>query len=41
MLTPLNLDNSSMFLPRFYSKEEIETLPVEILGVAKKLVKYL
>ena len=41
MLTPLNLDNSSRFLPKFYSKEEVETLPVEILGVAKKLVKYL
>lgn len=41
MLTPLNLDNSTGFLPRIYTKEEIATLPVEILGVAKKLVKYL
>ena len=41
VLTPLNLDNSSNFLPTFYSREEIEKLPVEILGVAKKLVKYL
>lgn len=41
MLTPLNLDNSTGFLPRIYTKEEIVNLPVEILGVAKKLVKYL
>ena len=41
MLTPLNLDNSSMFLPKFYSRKEIEELPVEVLGVAKKLIKYL
>lgn len=41
MLSPLNLDNSSGFLPRIYSREEIENLPVEIIGVAKKLIKYL
>ncbi len=41
MLSPLNLNNSTGFLPRIYSKEEIERLPVEILGVAKKIVKYL
>ena len=41
LLTPLNIDNSSKFLPRFFSKDEIENLPVEIIGVAKKLVKYL
>lgn len=41
MLSPLNINNSSGFLPKMYTKEEIETLPIEILGVAKKLVKYL
>ena len=41
VLSPLNMENSSNFLPKFYSRKEIETLPVEILGVAKKLVKYL
>ena len=41
VLSPLNLDNSSRFLPTFYSKEDVENLPIEILGVAKKLVKYL
>ena len=41
MLSPLNLDNSTGFLPKVYSKKEIEDLPVEIIGVAKKLIKYL
>lgn len=41
VLSPLNMDNSSGFLPRLYTKEEIETMPIEILGVAKKLIKYL
>ena len=41
MLTPLNLNNSTGFMPKIYSAEEVENLPVEILGVAKKLIKYL
>lgn len=41
LLTPLNIHNESGFLPRLFTWEEIETMPVEILGVAKKLVKYL
>ncbi len=41
LLSPLNLDNDTRFLPKFYTKEEVENLPVEIIGVAKKLVKYL
>ena len=41
MLSPLNIDNSSGFLPRIYTWEEIKDLPVEVLGIAKKLVKYL
>ena len=40
-LTPLNIHNNTGFLPKRYSKEEIANLPVEIIGVAKKLVKYL
>jgi repressor LexA len=41
LLTPLNMENSSGFLPVFYSKEQVENMPIEILGVAKKLIKYL
>ena len=41
MLTPLNLDNSTGFLPTFYTWEEIEKIPIEIIGVAKKVIKYL
>lgn len=41
ILSPLNLENSTGFLPKLYTKEEIESLPIEILGVAKKLIKYL
>ncbi len=41
LLTPLNIDNTSGFLPQLFTWEEIEKMPVEVLGVAKKLVKYL
>ena len=41
MLSPLNLNNSTGFLPRIFTKDEILNLPVEILGIAKKLIKYL
>ena len=41
LLSPLNMDNSTGFLPKLYTKEDVENLPVEILGVAKKLIKYL
>ena len=41
LLTPLNLDNSTGFLPTLYTKEQVEALPVEILGVAKKQIKFL
>ncbi len=41
MLSPLNIHNNSGFLPRLYSKEEVANLPIEIIGVAKKLTKYL
>lgn len=41
LLTPLNIENSTGFLPQLFTWEEIEKMPVEILGIAKKLVKYL
>lgn len=37
-LVPLNIDNSDNYTPKFYNKEQIESLPVRILGVAKKRV---
>ena len=33
-LVPLNLNNSNNYQPTFYSNEEIEKLPVKIIGVA-------
>ena len=33
-LVPLNLNNSDNYVPTFYSKEQIETLPVKIIGIA-------
>lgn len=37
-LVPLNISNSDNYTPKFYNKEQIETLPVRILGVARKRV---
>lgn len=34
LLSPLNSENSSGYSPQFYSREQIENLPVEIVGVA-------
>ena len=36
LLSPLNEHNSSGFKTTFYTKEEINDLPVEIIGVAKR-----
>lgn len=33
-LVPLNINNSDNYQPTFYSKEQIEQLPVKIIGVA-------
>ena len=33
-LVPLNINNSDNYQPTFYSKEQIEQLPVRIIGVA-------
>lgn len=35
-LTPLNLNNQDNYLPTFYSKEQIEQLPVKIIGIARE-----
>ncbi len=38
LLSPLNLHNSTNYSPTFYTKEEIENLPVEIIGVVKRRI---
>ena len=35
-LTPFNLNNQDNYLPTFYSKEQIESLPVKIIGIARE-----
>ncbi len=35
-LVPLNLNNQDNYLPTFYNKEEIEKLPVKIIGIARE-----
>lgn len=35
-LVPLNLNNSDGYKPTFYNKEEIEKLPVKIIGIARE-----
>lgn len=35
-LVPLNLNNSDNYQPTFYNKEQIEQLPVRIIGIAKE-----
>lgn len=35
-LVPLNLNNSDNYQPTFYSREQIATLPVKIIGIAKE-----
>lgn len=37
MIIPLNENNSSGFVSTFYSKEDIEKMPIEILGVVKQI----
>ena len=37
-LTPLNLDNDDGYLPTTYTKEQIESLPVKVIGVAKRRI---
>lgn len=35
-LVPLNLNNQDNYLPTFYNNEQIENLPVRIIGIAKE-----
>lgn len=35
-LVPLNINNQDGYAPKFYTKEEVESLPVKIIGVAKE-----
>lgn len=35
-LVPLNLNNSDNYQPTFYTKEQIESLPVKIIGIARE-----
>ncbi len=38
ILSPLNENNSTGFKTTFYTKEQIDELPVEILGIAKRYI---
>lgn len=37
MVIPLNENNSTGFVSTFYSKEDIENMPIEILGIVKQI----
>ena len=37
MVIPLNENNSTGFISTFYSKEDIERMPIEILGIVKQI----
>lgn len=37
-LTPLNLDNEDGYLPTFYNVEQIQNLPVKVIGIAKRRI---
>lgn len=37
MVIPLNENNSTGFISTFYSKEDIERIPIEILGIVKQI----
>ena len=36
MLMPFNLNNSEGYQPTFYTKEQVENLPVKIVGIARE-----
>ena len=36
LLTPFNLNNSEGYQPTFYTKEQVENLPVKIVGIARE-----
>lgn len=35
-LVPLNINNSDSYVPTFYSSEQIQSLPVKIIGIARE-----
>lgn len=35
-LVPLNINNQDNYVPTFYNKEQIESLPVRIIGIARE-----
>lgn len=35
-LIPLNINNSDNYVPTFFNKEQIQSLPVKIIGIAKE-----
>ena len=37
MIIPLNENNSTGFVSTFYSKDDIENMPIEILGIVKQI----
>ena len=39
LLTPLNMENNSGFLPKFFTNEEIQANNVRVLGVVKRYIK--
>lgn len=39
LLSPLNSNNSSGYVATFYTKEEIDNLPIRIIGVVKRKIK--
>lgn len=39
LLTPLNVDNDTGFLPILYTYEDMEKTPIEIVGVAKRFIQ--
>lgn len=41
LVSPEKLENNEDFLPKLYTKQEIEDQQLEILGIAKKTIKFL
>ena len=39
LLSPLNVDNNTGFVPKFYSLDEIKSLPITVIGVAKRHIR--
>ncbi len=37
-LTPLNLDNEDGYLPTFYNIEQIQNMPVKVIGIARRRI---